>query len=75
MIGGGGLLPVHWNSVTGKGERGGGVLCSRWSAHCSTVCIWDIYAVSEIKVIFGAPTGCTSPKTVRPEISPCTLCI
>ena len=32
-------------------------------------------AVSEIKVIFGVPTGCTSPKTVRPGISPCTLCI
>ena len=26
--------------------------------------------MSEIKVIFGAPTGCTSPKTVRPGISP-----
>ena len=31
--------------------------------------------MSEIKVLFGAPTGCTSPKNVRPGISPCTLCI
>ena len=39
VIGGGGLLPVHWDSVTGKGwgvcVRG--VLCSPWSAYCSTV--------------------------------------
>ena len=33
------------------------------------------YSVSEIKVLFGAPTGCTSPKTVRPGISPCTFFI
>ena len=32
-------------------------------------------SVSEIKVLFGAPTGCTSPKTVRPGISPCTLIV
>ena len=32
-----------------------------------------ILSVSEIKVLFGAPTGCTSPKTVRPGIFPCTL--
>ena len=39
--GGGGLLPVHWDSVTGKGWGGGGgvrgILCNQWSAHCSTV--------------------------------------
>ena len=32
-----------------------------------------VVSVSEIYVLFGAPTGCTSPKTVRPGISPCTL--
>ena len=32
-------------------------------------------AVSEIKVLFCAPTGCISPKTMRPEIYPCTLLI
>ena len=25
VIGGGGLLPVHWDSVTGRGGGGGGV--------------------------------------------------
>ena len=30
-------------------------------------------AVSEIKVLFCAPTGCTSLKTVHPGFSPCTL--
>ena len=29
--------------------------------------------VSEIKLLFCALTGCTSHKTVHPEISPCTL--
>ena len=29
----------------------------------------------EIKVLVGAPTGCTSPKNVGPGISPCTLII
>ena len=29
--------------------------------------------VSEIKVLFCAPTGCTSLKTVHPGFSPCTL--
>ena len=32
-------------------------------------------AVSEIKVLFGAPRGCISPKTVQPGISTCTLFI
>ena len=39
VIGGGGLLPVYWDSVTGKEGGGGGlggwvrgVLCSQWSA-------------------------------------------
>ena len=32
-------------------------------------------SVSEIKVSFGVPMGCTSPKTVRPGIFPCTLYI
>ena len=31
--------------------------------------------MSEIKVLFCAPTRCTSPETVRPEISSCTLLI
>ena len=31
--------------------------------------------VSEIKVLSCAPTGCTSPKIVHPEIHPCTLLI
>ena len=31
--------------------------------------------MSEINVLFGAPTGCTSPKNVRPGISPCILII
>ena len=31
--------------------------------------------VSEIKVLFRAPTVCTSPKTVHPGISTCTLFI
>ena len=34
-----------------------------------------VEAVSEIKVLFGAPTECTSPETVRLGISPCTLII
>ena len=29
--------------------------------------------MSEIKLLFCALTGCTSQKTVHPEISPCTL--
>ena len=29
--------------------------------------------MSEIKLLFCALTGCTSPKTVHPEIAPCTL--
>ena len=29
----------------------------------------------EIKVLFRVPTGCNSPKIVRPEIDPCTLLI
>ena len=31
--------------------------------------------VSEIKVIFCALTGCTSPKSVHPGFSPCSLLI
>ena len=31
------------------------------------------YTVSEIKLLFCAPAGCTSHKTVHPEIAPCTL--
>ena len=38
VIGDGGLLPVHSDSMTGKWG-----LCSQWSAHCSTVSVWDIY--------------------------------
>ena len=34
--------------------------------------ILDTLAVSEIKLLFCALTGCTSPKTVHPEIGPCT---
>ena len=30
-------------------------------------------AVSEIKLLFCALAGCTSHKTVHPEIAPCTL--
>ena len=46
MIGGGRLLPAFWDSVTvewagvsGGGGGGGvrGVVCSQWSAHCSTL--------------------------------------
>ena len=37
--------------------------------------IYTYVSVSEIKVLFSAPTGCTSPETVRPEISPYTLFI
>ena len=36
---------------------------------------FPIQSVSEIKVLFCAPTGCTPPKTVHPGISPCTLLI
>ena len=31
------------------------------------------YSVSEIKLLSCALAGCTSPKTVHPEIAPCTL--
>ena len=53
MIRGGGLLPVYWDILTGKGRAGwgvgwgggggggGGVVCSQWSAHCSTVRVCD----------------------------------
>ena len=32
-----------------------------------------IFSVSEIKLLFRALAGCTSHKTVHPEIHPCTL--
>ena len=34
---------------------------------------WFSLSVSEIKLLFCALTGCTSHKTVHPEIAPCTL--
>ena len=36
---------------------------------------YHIPAVSEIKLLFCALAGCTSHKTVHPEIAPCTLLI
>ena len=43
---------------------------------CQLLCLfYKGGPVSEIKVLFGASTGCTSLETVRPGISPCTLCI
>ena len=35
--------------------------------------IFHNIAVSEIKLLFCALAGCTSHKTVHPEIAPCTL--
>ena len=34
---------------------------------------YNTLTMFEIKVLVGAPTGCTSPKNVGPGISPCTL--
>ena len=34
-----------------------------------------LFAVSEIKVLFSVPTGCTSAESVHLGISPCTLFI
>ena len=46
---------------------------------CVCMCVYMYVcvcvSVSEIKVLFCAFTGCTSPKTVHPEIFACTLSI
>ena len=48
----------------------------RKSAPNKTLISDTVYiSVSEIKVLFGAHTGCTSPKIVHPGIFPCTLLI
>ena len=77
--GGGGAEKGGWPSkvLLSWGVGGGGVgAISRFVSTLTLVNDWSpTIAVSEIKVLFSAPTGCTSPEAARPEISPCTLFI